>query len=362
MDSFTIAPAFSTFNLRLRNVLASAAFVALAWAGYRFVPSYRRQLDDLYGPSAFAFTGADFLLTGAVVYIVLLMVYFLTVPDPTTSKSLRVFRLAGSLFKASDRLRWRSLSRDDRIAVLATLLKVFFGPLMAMSLMIFCTGAISHGAAIAAAGISLANFQELFNEHGFWFLMQVIVFVDVLLFSIGYMVELPQLGNQIRSVDPTLLGWSAAILCYPPFNKISSTILGAPLSDFPHFDNPTAHLVLNFLLLFLMGVYSWASVSLGFKASNLTHRGIVCRGPYGFVRHPAYVCKNMAWWIGSMPAVLDAFGHSTFEGIQVTASVVGWTLLYVLRALTEEDHLRSVDGEYAAYAARVRYRFIPGLY
>jgi protein-S-isoprenylcysteine O-methyltransferase Ste14 len=42
--------------------------------------------------------------------------------------------------------------------------------------------------------------------------------------------------------------------------------------------------------------------------------------------------------------------------------VLGWTLIYVLRALTEEDHLRSVDGEYAAYAAKVRYRFIPGVY
>jgi protein-S-isoprenylcysteine O-methyltransferase Ste14 len=37
-------------------------------------------------------------------------------------------------------------------------------------------------------------------------------------------------------------------------------------------------------------------------------------------------------------------------------------MLYALRALTEEDHLREVDGEYAAYAARVRWRFIPGIY
>ena len=42
-------------------------------------------------------------------------------------------------------------------------------------------------------------------------------------------------------------------------------------------------------------------------------------------------------------------------------SSVGWSLLYVLRAITEEDHLRGVDGDYAAYAARVKYRFIPGI-
>jgi protein-S-isoprenylcysteine O-methyltransferase Ste14 len=52
---------------------------------------------------------------------------------------------------------------------------------------------------------------------------------------------------------------------------------------------------------------------------------------------------------------------STYAGMLALGSMLGWALLYVLRAITEEDHLRSVDGDYAAYAARVRYRFIPGL-
>ena len=42
-------------------------------------------------------------------------------------------------------------------------------------------------------------------------------------------------------------------------------------------------------------------------------------------------------------------------------SVAGWTALYVLRALNEEDRLRGVDGDYAACTRRVRYRFIPGV-
>jgi protein-S-isoprenylcysteine O-methyltransferase Ste14 len=52
---------------------------------------------------------------------------------------------------------------------------------------------------------------------------------------------------------------------------------------------------------------------------------------------------------------------SVWAGISALASVVGWTMIYVLRALTEEDHLKRVDGEYAAYAQQVRYRFIPGV-
>ena len=110
-----------------------------------------------------------------------------------------------------------------------------------------------------------------------------------------------------------------------------------------------------------MGVYTWASVSLNFKASNLTHRGIVARGPYGFVRHPAYVCKNLAWWIGLQPALWGAVHASPMNAVLVAGSMCGWSWIYALRALTEERHLRSVDGEYDRYCQRVRYRFIPGV-
>jgi len=200
------------------------------------------------------------------------------------------------------------------------------------------------------------------SEHGFRMLMQAILFVDVFFFTVGYLVESPRLGNQIRSVDPTVLGWAAALACYPPFNTVTSSILGFAASDFPRFDDPTVHLALNIALLVLMAIYASASAALGLKASNLTHRGIVSRGPYAVVRHPAYTCKNMAWWIGSIPLISLSFSQSLFAGIFTIATVVGWSMLYVLRALTEEDHLRSVDGEYAAYAAKVRYRFIPGVY
>lgn len=46
----------------------------------------------------------------------------------------------------------------------------------------------------------------------------------------------------------------------------------------------------------------------------------------------------------------------------VLMSVFGWSVIYYLRAVTEEDHLRKVDGEYDAYCEKVRYRFIPRIY
>ena len=113
-----------------------------------------------------------------------------------------------------------------------------------------------------------------------------------------------------------------------------------------------------------MGVYSLASVALGFRASNLTHRGIVSWGPYRFVRHPAYMCKNLAWWIGGIPILMGVFsqdsGNSLFIAFLLAfLTACCWSGIYFLRAITEERHLRSVNGEYDVYCKKVPYRFIP---
>ena len=120
--------------------------------------------------------------------------------------------------------------------------------------------------------------------------------------------------------------------------------------------------VMGIDILNSMVIYTSASVALNFKASNLTHRGVIATGPYRFVRHPAYTCKNLAWWIAAVPAISAALATSLWSALLVTASVAGWTLIYVLRALTEEDHLRSVDDEYDRYCRQVRWRYLPGIY
>lgn len=352
----------SKFSLRLKNAIASSAVVVLACAAFGLAPYNTSNLSRLHGNSDFAFTGYQFLAWAGGLYVLILAAYLLTDRDPRASKSLLFFRVLKRWLRSHNGATGRTITAAERVAVLTTLLKSFFGPLMAHSLMVFCVSALANGQAILEYGIPSGGFRLLFDQFGFWFAMQVILFVDVLIFTVGYLIESPRLGNEIRSVDPTLVGWAAALLCYPPFNYVTSAVLGAQRSDFPQFDDPTLHMVLNVTLLLLMAAYASASVALGLKASNLTHRGIVTRGPYAFVRHPAYVCKNLAWWIGASPVVATAFGQSLTAGLLSVASVVAWSLLYVLRAVTEEDHLRSVDSDYAAYAARVRHRFIPGVF
>jgi hypothetical protein len=347
--------------LRLKNTLASATVVVLACTAYSLLPGNDRSLLKLYGPEQASISGLDFLLGAACAYVALLAVYFLAQPEPSVSKSLRFLRVLGRGVRSPAAILRAGLLPADRLAVLSTLLKVFFGPMMSMFLMSHCMGAWANGSAMLEAGTSQFGTRAFFDRFAYWFLMQMILFVDVLLFTVGYLVESRRLGNGIRSVDPTLLGWAAALLCYPPINSLTGRLLGAPVSDFPQFDNPDVHIALNLTLLTLMALYTSASVALGLKASNLTHRGIIARGPYAVIRHPAYTCKNLAWWIGASPLVMTEFGKSFTLGLTAVASVGAWSALYVLRALTEEDHLKKVDGEYAAYSARVRYRFIPGL-
>lgn len=345
---------------RSKRACASIFLVAIFSGIYALAPYNRELIDQVFGSVAFHFTGGQFLFAAAFAYSTLLAAYHLATPDLGSTKSVRFFRVLWAFLRSPAALLRKGIDHDDRAAVLATLLKGFFAPMMAMSLMTSCVAAGFHAATI---GTDLGRgFLTLFDDHGFWIVMKSIFFIDLLIFTVGYLVESPRLGNEIRSVDATLLGWAAALLCYPPFNSLTGKILGSQVSDFPQFEDPTVHIALNVLLLALMAVYASASIALGLKASNLTHRGIVARGPYAIVRHPAYVCKNLAWWIGSIPMVSLAFGGGFYQGILAIASVLGWSMLYALRALTEENHLRSVDGEYAAYAEQVRYRFIPGIY
>jgi len=347
--------------LRLKNAAAAALLVALTATLYAVAPWNGKVMGNLYVAGSLAFTGASFLIVAALTYALIVCAFFLTERRPGVSKSLRCLRVAARAARAPT-AAWRDgLAPADRLAVLTTLLKAFFGPMMAVSLMIFLMGAVNHGLAIVRGPIAAAGSRALFDAHGYWFLLQFIFFVDVFFFTVGYLIELPRLRNEIRSVDATLLGWVAALACYPPFNELTAAILGSPFTEFPRFDDPLAHAALNGLLLVALAGYSWASVALGWKASNLTHRGIVARGPYAVVRHPAYVCKMVSWWVASVPLVSLAFTRSTAGGLLAMASVASWALIYVLRAVTEEDHLKRVDGEYAAYAAKVRYRFIPGV-
>lgn len=167
---------------------------------------------------------------------------------------------------------------------------------------------------------------------------------------VGYLMESRWLGNKTKSVEPTGFGWAIALSCYPPFNNVLGTYM--PFKDAPaaHF-GPVADLWIRGGMVFLFTIYAAATVAFGPRFSNLTNRGIITRGPYAFIRHPAYVTKCCAWW-------LEHANHMTIQtalALSALCSVYGW------RAWTEERHL-SQDPDYRAYKKKVPWVIFPRVY
>lgn len=239
------------------------------------------------------------------------------------------------------------LSKEEKVSLLFYFVKLFFTPIM-LKFAINDTGSLIktfYSSAIAGNAILTLYFPLFFY---------LILTVDTLIFSFGYLVESPKLKNVVKSVEPTALGWLVALMCYPPFNDLSGKILGWYSSDFSNFGNVSINIITGFLSLLLFSIYVWASVALGFKASNLTNRGIVSKGPYKYVRHPAYCAKNLSWWLMGIPYI------KTY-GFVAIFSLAVWSFIYFLRALTEERHL-SQDPDYIDYTKKVKYMFIPGIF
>lgn len=175
--------------------------------------------------------------------------------------------------------------------------------------------------------------------------------IDTLWFAFGYAFESKILKNEIRSVEPTILGWFVALICYPPFNSFLTRYTNWYANESVIFFSNEITFFARIVIILLLAIYVGATLALGAKSSNLTNRGIVSKGPYAVIRHPAYLSKNLIWWltiipIASWPAV---FG------------MAAWSFIYHLRTITEERHL-SQDPDYIEYKKQVRYRYIPFVY
>jgi protein-S-isoprenylcysteine O-methyltransferase Ste14 len=83
-----------------------------------------------------------------------------------------------------------------------------------------------------------------------------------------------------------------------------------------------------------------------------SRRELVTRGPYRFVRHPAYLGQ----WIlvlGCSPAT-----DPSWLGITLAVGMLPWLALRLLA----EERLLAEDDAFIAYFSRVRWRLIPGVW
>lgn len=184
------------------------------------------------------------------------------------------------------------------------------------------------------------------------FLIAVMFMIDVCMATVGYLLTCKPLDSHIRSANPALTGWVAALICYPPFVLMGS---GGPLDyhaggaewDIWTQGHTTLQWLLGGWLVLLTAIYAWATVVFGIRFSNLTHRGILTHGPYRWTRHPAYLSKNLFWWFSALP-FLTVSGSLT-DMVRNCAMLAATNAVYYWRARTEEAHL-STDPAYRAYS------------
>ena len=187
------------------------------------------------------------------------------------------------------------------------------------------------------------------------FLITSMFLIDVQLATVGYLLTMKPLDAHIRTANPYLSGWVAALACYPPFILVNN----GQLIDYTvgtSGDNSWHYWLAEYdallygwgtILVVLTAIYAWATMAFGLRFSNLTHRGILTHGPYAFTKHPAYLSKNAFWWLAVLPFLVTT--GSIADAVRNTVMLCLVSAIYYWRARTEEKHLMA-DPDYVEYA------------
>ena len=238
--------------------------------------------------------------------------------------------------------RWRDAkSADVANHYRGWLVKAFFVPIMFVWL---------RNQTHSVVNFNLAN-ASWSNLSVYNFLYDFIFFIDLLFCTVGYALSLRVTDSHIRTAEPTMLGWAVALFCYPPFYNLMER-------QYVHYDSSGgfdtflgSHMTIKWVwgitILCLITVYVLGTVAFGIRFSNLTHRGILTNGPYRYTKHPAYVSKNMSWWLISVPFIVRDGHFADSAKHCVALGIINF--MYFMRAKTEERHL-SRDPVYVEYA------------
>ena len=217
--------------------------------------------------------------------------------------------------------------------------KAYFLPLMTVYLNDEMTQL--HTLYANGGAVAFGSFQGLFH---------ISYATDLLFCVVGYTATMRLLDSQMRSVEPTMLGWTVALICYQPFYSIIGHYYLAYDGDtsWDRWLAPSPYLREGWgiAIIVLSAIYALSTVAFGLRFSNLTHRGIITGGPYRFTKHPAYLSKNLSWWLISVPFVVTADAATSLRHCFLLLLL---NTVYFIRARTEERHL-SRDPAYVKYA------------
>jgi protein-S-isoprenylcysteine O-methyltransferase Ste14 len=314
----------------IRKVTALYATFSVIAAGYWFFPIYRRPLFDNFWPAIELVMPC--VILAAPIYIALI--------DRRQREPEDAYAAIGGFI-----LHGKVPSDMGQIVqyALGWTVKAFFLPLM----FAYMCGSLN-------SFLTILQQDELGRLDVHRLIVTFFFLLDVSFAVAGYSLTLRILDTHIRSAEPTAFGWLVCLICYDPFVVVMNAYFSRDVLDNNWFALlaawPSLQIFWSAAILICIFIYVWSTVSFGLRFSNLTHRGIITSGPYRFVKHPAYIAKNLAWWLVSLPFFNEA---GLAEGLRHSLMLLCINGIYLLRAWTEERHLAR-DPAYRAYQDYIR--------
>ncbi len=242
-------------------------------------------------------------------------------------------------------------NRYNRKMILNLVMRAYFIPIMLMQVLGYVPYALNlHNA--------------VFDTHDFvtilFWLVAMLWLIDLVNAGLAYLLESRWLENRSRSIDMTIIGWAVCLFCYLPLNNVTAAVF--PFAPQLAINNANALIIpsnefligLKIAEIILLSLHVYIDAGLGLSVANITLKKLQTRGPYALIRHPGTTTKLLLWFV-------IAFGYSEFWTAKYLFGYLAWAALYIMRALTEERHLRQY-AEYRDYQQQVRYRFIPGVF
>lgn len=220
--------------------------------------------------------------------------------------------------------------------LLGSLLKIIFIPFMYSATMSCLYKIYSY---------NFYNFNAIvFIEFLFYFGLGC----DLLIALGGYLVCSKYFSTETMSMDKTWTGWLACLLCYAPlfyvvnmFTRQVDKFIWTDWLSQEHF----LYWIWALFITITWLIYWLATFSFGLRFANLSWRGLVNTGVYRYVKHPAYLSKNIYWWMHTVPW-FGVVGWDILKNI-LALSII--STIYYWRAKTEERHLMKFE-EYREYS------------
>ncbi|WP_170611143.1 hypothetical protein [Ruegeria arenilitoris] len=311
------------FGIKLLGLAASFAMLAVF---YYSADIYR---DDWYSP--FFSLLSDYW--GLILFVILVTVTFVHFSMRNPRDGLwHLGRAVLTLGRLSTR------APELKVHFLGLGIKGYFLPLM------FCYLVYDWSYFQTRSLWSSDDFYDVYE-----YLFRFSFFLDLTIVVIGYATATRLLTSQIRWTETKVSGWLVCIICYAPFwQLLSRNYFNYFESGFAWgqwlWDYPVLYFMWGSTILLFLGIYSLTSARMGLRFSNLTYRGLACDFPYNISKHPAYISKNITWWLISIPFIAVDF----WTGVANCTALFGVNAIYYFRARHEEMCLSKAPS-YRAY-------------